>query len=580
MKNLKILFADQDVMDRKAYGHTLLNDFNNECEIYETDRGDTTLEFCRNQDLDCIIIGYLFPDMNGIDLIKALKSNGDFTTPIIMLTSRGDEGVAVRALKEGAADYVTKNQKNQDNLAKTILNAIEKSALENKIQEQEEKLKKLAYYDSLTGVMNRIAFIDAAKRAIADTKKNQQLLAILYIDLDNFKAVNDTLGHLGGDELLQAISKRLTNLLRKDDILARLGGDEFVLLLPRLGSLTDAEIVAKKIIENSKPPYQIGANNAYINISIGIAHYPECGKNLNELLKSADFALYRAKQLGRGSIQFFNDEIKQTYQKKLIIETGLHTAIEKQEFFLVYQPIFNLKTETIVGMETLLRWQHPVYGIMAPDQFIKIAEESGLIIPIGKWVIENACQQFEYWHKLCANQLSLSVAINLSPSELSNSQFFDTLTDVLNKTSLPPECIQLEITELGLIEFAQHETMMQNLRGISLQLAIDNFGRGYSSLEKIKKMPVTSLKIDSSLVHALTHGEPDEAIVKSIIHIGQDLGLKVSAEGIETKDQLKALVKLNCPFGQGFYFSEPVRADRMTEFLVKHLEGKKLDVRG
>jgi diguanylate cyclase (GGDEF)-like protein len=574
VKILKILIVDDDDVDRAYYKRSLAQYLNIPCEIIETDNAREAIKLCEKKDIDCVLVDYILPDLSGLELVKQLKKNNEFL-PIIMLTGQGDESIAVAAMKEGVSDYIVKSQQNPLNLVKTIMNATEKSRLQLQIQEQMEQLRHYAYYDELTGFLNRHAFEEVATREIAEAKRRpHDFLAILYMDLDNFKNVNDTLGHPAGDELLKEAAKRLNTILRSEDIRARLGGDEFAVLLTHLKSTEDANKIACKIIEEICLPYQLSINIVHVGASIGIACYPDAGDNLTELLKNADIALYRAKESGRGTLQFYSEEMKQTHQKRLFIEQGLHNAILKQEFFLEYQPKFILETQTIIGMEALLRWNHPQLGVIFPDQFIPIAEESGLIIPIGQWVLETACRQFQLWNQLSSGRLSLTIAINLSPRQLTNANFVETMSQILKSSGVPAECIELEITESTLMRYAQNELILQGLHALSLQITIDDFGRGYSSLSRLKQLPISSLKIDYYFVKDISEEKMDGSIVKSIVNIGKDLGLYVVAEGIETEAQLNFLLKCGCPAGQGNYFSKPLGAEKMTALLLHYLSMK------
>lgn len=571
MSNLNILIVDDDAIDRAYYRQLLTQNSDFSCAIIEAESAAKALELCKKEHIDCILLDYLLSGMNGIEFIKELKKQGHQSIPIVMLTGQGDENIAVTAMKEGVADYIVKSQQNQYNLIKTIQNAIQKFQLEKKVQHQEEQIRHYAFYDSLTGFMNRHAFAEAARRALSEAKRYKYLSVILYIDLDNFKTVNDTLGHQLGDDLLREVADRLNGVLRREDIRARLGGDEFAILLSKVKSLSDVHLIAKKIIECISKPYHLGINIAYVGASIGIASYPDSGANLTDLLKSADIALYRAKELGRGNFQFYSDEIQNAQQRRLFVEQALHGAIDKKEFFLVYQPKFELSTQKLMGMEALLRWQHPQLGVILPDQFIPVAEETGLIIPIGEWVIENACKQFKEWSDAYSGELALTVAINLSPRQLVDKQFVELVDKLLKKISLPAHYIELEITESALMQFVQNEEILAALREISIELTIDDFGKGYSSLERLKQLPITSLKIDSTFIQGIDQDKANAAIVKSIINIGKDLGLTVIAEGIETEPQFNFLLEQGCPVGQGFYFSQPLRVDKMTDFLAHYL---------
>ncbi len=571
MNLLNFLIIDDDVVDRVHYRRIISQTQQFSAKITEVDSAEQALTLCPQEKFDCIILDYHLPGMNGIEFVRELKKIGNNNVSLIMLTGQGNENIAVNAMKEGITDYVIKNDLDPDYFVDTIIKSMQKKLQENKLQEQEEQLKHFAYFDNLTGFMNRYAFEEAALRTLSEAKRFHNVIGFLYIDLDHFKNVNDIFGHAVGDALLEEVANRLRKILREEDLKARIGGDEFIILLTRLKTIDDAAIVANKIVEQIALPFQIASHVIFVGASVGIAGYPESGGSLVELLKNADVALYRAKDLGRGVFTFFSEDLRLVHEKRLNFEQALHRAIANEEFFLVYQPQFELATRKIIGMEALLRWHHPELGLVSPDQFIPIAEESGLIIPIGRWVLETACKQFKKWSQEISMMLQLNIAINLSPKELSNPLFLVSIQKLLIEIDLPPERVSLEITESALVQNIQNEGILTKLRAIRLQLSIDDFGKGSSSLSRLKKLPINSLKIDASFVEGLEAEKADVAIVKYIINIGKELDLTVVAEGIETETQLKFLIEHGCVAGQGFYFSYPLTEKEMTEFLINYV---------
>lgn len=434
-----------------------------------------------------------------------------------------------------------------------------------------ELLKYYAYYDDLTGLLNRRGFERVVDEALETLRLPETTSAFLYIDLDNFKNINDALGHPIGDELLHEVAKRIKSVIRHEDVFGRLGGDEFGLLVTELDSSYDASFVAAKIIEQISVPFMLGSHTIYSSTSIGIANYPDGGSNFIELLRSADVALYTAKELGKGSFQYYTDELQLEHEARLYLEQSLYQALANDELYLVYQPKYELKSKKLVGLECLLRWHHPKFGLIYPEQFIPIAEESGLIIPIGKWVLETAWKQFQEWDALTKGKLDFTIAINLSPRQFANNVFVDAIENLIAESTVPPERIELEITESALMRDIENETIFKGLHDISLQLTIDDFGKGHSSLARLKDLPITSLKVDSSFVQSLKDNNVDVAIVKSIVNMGRDLGLRVIAEGIETEEQLKILIQVGCLEGQGYFFNKPLSVDDMTAYLMTHV---------
>lgn len=568
MNTLTILIIDDEEIDRWHYQRLLKDNPDFNCEFIESDNAKQALTMCQEQHIDCILLDYRLPDMDGIAFVKALKVNSNKLPPIIMITGQGSESIAVTAMKEGISDYIIKSQQTKYSLVKTITSVIEKSKLKIKIEHQEQLLKQQAYYDHVTGLMNRHYFYETAAAVISGAKRHHTPLALLYLDLDNFKTINDLLGHSSGDKLLRECAKRLSALLRKEDLLARFGGDEFVIILVGLTDQGDSYLVAEKIIAALRKPFMLNSEPAHIGVSIGIAHLDEDNDSLIALLKNADVALYKAKTKGRSTYHVFSKDLKSAYEKRIFIEQALHTALEKESFFLVYQPKFELKTKKIIGMEVLLRWKHPELGIIMPDYFIPIAEKSGLIIQIGQWVLETACKQFVHWcsdHNI--NKIPINIAINLSPQQLSHAHFFNIINNILKHTKINPSLLELEITESSLMHEAENDGVLNRLRERSIQLTIDDFGRGYSSLSRLRELPISSLKIDRPFVQNIHKSAKDAAIVKSIINIAKELDITVVAEGIETESQLNFLIEHGCLYGQGFIISKPLKAEEMTQFL-------------
>lgn len=434
-----------------------------------------------------------------------------------------------------------------------------------------ELLKYSKYYDDLTACYNRHGFEANLNHLLANLNNIHTKVTLFYLDLDNFKSINDTFGYVLGDRLLREVTKRIQSILRREDIIGRISGDEFAIVVSDLSSEDEIKLIATKLLEQIGKPYPLGRTTIYISASIGIANYPESGKEFAELLKAADIALDKAKHVGRGTFQFYTNKLLEDFHQQHDLEQHLYDAIANEEFYLVYQPKFSITTNKLIGIECLLRWQHPKFGLILPEQFIPIAEASGLIVPIGKWVFETACQQFEEWYNITKKQLDFTIAINLSPKQLANNVFVDAMNTLIKSITIPPEKIELEITESDLMNDDQNESILKELKNISLQLAIDDFGKGHSSMSRLKDFPFKTLKIDSSFVQGLENNPVDTAIVKSIINMGKELGINVIAEGIETQAQLDFLRHHECPQGQGFFYSKPLSVDEMTAFLQKNI---------
>ncbi|WP_135081894.1 EAL domain-containing protein [Terasakiella sp. SH-1] len=426
-----------------------------------------------------------------------------------------------------------------------------------KRKKDEERILYQANYDALTGLPNRSLFMDRLQRAIIGAERTKTKTALLFIDLDRFKHVNDTLGHACGDLLLQEAASRLTSLVRKSDTVARLGGDEFTVIITDLTDFRQMEHLVEKMLESLSAPYNLENNIAFVSGSIGITIYPNDGNNVEDLLKNADTAMYQAKESGRNLSQFFTKEMNEDATERRALETALHQALEREEFVLHYQPIIDVETQELNNCEVLLRWHQPEYGNVFPDKFIPLAEDTGLIIPIGEWVLEKACREAMIWASKTDNPPSISV--NMSSRQFQRINVVDLVRNTLEKTGLPAERLTVEITESLLI--VDDDSIVQQLHGIrklGVGLSIDDFGTGYSSLSYLRRFPITTIKIDRSFILDLTSDSEAAAVVSAILSMARSLNLKVVAEGVETAMQLEQLRQGGCDFVQGYYFSPPV----------------------
>ncbi|MBW4576677.1 MAG: EAL domain-containing protein [Aphanothece sp. CMT-3BRIN-NPC111] len=443
-------------------------------------------------------------------------------------------------------------------------------------QQAEAMIRYQALHDLLTGLPNRTLFNEHLKVSLAHAAKNGTLLAVMFLDLDRFKTINDTLGHPIGDRLLQSFVERLTGCLRPGDTVARWGGDEFTVLLPYISSAEEAAKIAQRILDNLIPAFNLETNGTaggivslHISSSIGIALYPHDGEDGETLLRNADVALYRAKEHGRNNYQFYIPAMNSQASTLLKLENRLYQALEHGEFILHYQPQVNINTLEIVGMEALLRWQHPELGLVPPGQFIPLAEETGLIVPIGEWVLRAACAQNKAWQD--AGFSPVRMAINLSPRQFQQANLIALVAQVLSETGLAPEYLELEITETTVMQNVEFvSAMLYDFQKMGVHISMDDFGTGYSSLSYLKKFPFHTLKIDQSFVRELMDNPQDTAIISAVITLGRGLNLRVVAEGVETKEQLELLRSLQCEQMQGYLFSPPLRVEDATQFLQKY----------
>lgn len=435
-------------------------------------------------------------------------------------------------------------------------------------KKSEEIIEKMAFTDSLTSLPNRASLLRTIKDKIVDYKHANLKFALLYLDLDNFKSINDTKGHYFGDELLIEVSKRLKNCIHDKDTIARLGGDEFMLLISDINNLHDVTAIVKLILLNLSKPFIIQHHEINITASIGITLYPNDGKNDIDLIKNADTAMYKAKESGKNKFQVFSNEFNKIVSEKVQLENYLRHAVSKKELVVYYQPQIDIINGDIVSMEALLRWKHPYLGLVYPDTFISLAEESGLIKPIGEWVLRTACMQNKAFQD--AGYKPLRLAVNLSPKQFQDKDLFDKINQCLYETKLDPKYLQLEITESAAIQYYDFtiETL-KKLRQIGITISLDDFGTGYSSLNYLKLLPIDEIKIDKSFIQNAINGGYEESITKSIISIAHDMSVRVVAEGVENEKQLNLLKSMDCDIVQGYLFSKPIPIEDFEKLLIK-----------
>jgi diguanylate cyclase (GGDEF)-like protein len=435
----------------------------------------------------------------------------------------------------------------------------------------EERIQFLANHDALTSLPNRVMFSEVLNLAIQNARRYNRNFAVLFIDLDRFKNINDTLGHDAGDKLLKEMATRLSETVRSSDSVARLGGDEFVVLVQEVSEPKQVDAVARKILTALVQPMVMQGQECRVTASIGICMYPSEAQDEHALMKNADIAMYRAKEDGKNNYKFYSEEINIHTFERLALETSLRRGLERNEFFLHYQAKLDLNTQKITGVEALIRWQHPDLGIVPPVQFIPLAEETGLIVPIGKWVLNTACAQNVAWQR--EGLPPLSMAVNLSARQFADEDLVRDVAEALQSTGMKPELLELELTESMVIQNAERAgRVLAELKKMGLRLAIDDFGVGYSSLTHLKRFPIDTLKVDRSFIRDLPQDAEDKAITEAIIAMGKSLNLKVVAEGVETLEQQTFLHDHNCDEMQGFYFSKPIAGDQFAELLRERIK--------
>jgi diguanylate cyclase (GGDEF)-like protein len=447
-----------------------------------------------------------------------------------------------------------------------VMATVRAQAMTEVAEQAKLELSHLARHDFLTGLPNRVMLNDRLAQSITFARRHRKQLAVLFLDLDHFKHINDSLGHTIGDKLLQSVAKCLVTCVRSSDTVSRQGGDEFIVLLSEIERASDAALSAAKILSALMAPHEIAEHHLHIAVSIGISIYPDDGTNAETLIQNADIAMYQAKETGRANFVFFKRDMNVRAVERQSLEGGLRRALKRDEFVLHYQPKVNLKTGMIIGAEALIRWQHPDRGLVPPAQFVPIAEDCGLIVPIGRWVLREACRQARLW--LDDGMKAMAIAVNISAVEFRSASFLESVRAVLTETRLDPHCLELELTESVLMREPESAALLlRELKAMGLQLAIDDFGTGYSSLSYLKRFPIDVLKIDQSFVKDMTTDADDAIIVTAVIGMGKSLKQRVIAEGVETREQLDFLRSQRCGEGQGYYFSQPLVAEEFAVML-------------
>lgn len=579
---LKILLVDDDKVDRIAVKRAL-GKKNNHIIIDEASGNSEAIQRLTQASVayDCLLLDYRLEGKNGLQLIQKIQSEGLSQAPIVMLSGIDDETIMLNCLKEGAQDFLLKSEISSHSLMRAIRYAQERKQLSL-------QMRYLAQHDALTGLANRTLFIERVKRAIARANRDESFCAIIFIDVDNFKSVNDTLGHEAGDKLLTILAQRIQSSLRDKDLVGRLGGDEFSVLIEGVPKQTTLVKIAQQLLETVQDPVIIYNKTIHTSISVGIASYPSSTSSTSQtstnqtssnqtsseiasrLIKCADLAMYKAKQSGRNNYCFYSEDLQQLANEYANLKIDLHNALVNNEFELYYQPQVLAANNQIAGVEALIRWHHPSHGIISPDKFIPVAESSGLINAIGDWVIEHACRQLKRWlSQFSDSNPALTMAINVSALQIRQPNLAEKICSVVEECQLPYGQIELEITESALIEdIDQCVLKLQSLSGQGIQMAIDDFGTGFSSFRHLQQMPLKTLKIDKTFIDQICTTSKNHTIVKAIIAMAHALHMIVVAEGIESQEQAALLKKLGCDKLQGFYFSKPLTASAFEELLA------------
>lgn len=533
-----------------------------------TTESPRALDLVANERPDVVLLDLNMPQVNGFEILTTMRADSRFKhIPVIVLTSSNDSETKLKALRLGASDFLAKPVDSSE-LALRLRNTLAAKAYQDR----------LAYYDELTNLPNRRLFMDRVRWAFQRSERDGTKGAVLHVDLDRFKQVNDTLGPRVGDLLLESVARRLQQFVREvdtvsrvdpnDPSLARIGGDEFTVVLADIARAENAATVAHRVLAAFEEPFNVEGHDVFVTCSIGIGIFPDDGADIDTLLKHADIAMHHAKQHGGNTCEFYSAEMNARAMERLSLENRLRTALERDELFLVYQPKVEFATGNIIGSEALLRWQSPELGLVSPLQFISLAEETGLIVSIGKWVLETACKQNRAWHQ--AGHESLRVSVNVSGRQFRDREFIEKIRDVLASSQLEAQFLTLELTESLIMDNAKENVeALHQIKEMGITLSIDDFGTGYSSLSYLRRFPLDELKVDRSFVQQIPENADDVAITTAIIAMAHSLRLAVVAEGVETEEQLQTLKGQGCDEYQGFFFSKPVPKDEFTDLLTK-----------
>lgn len=501
-------------------------------------------------------------------VLKSGKQSRSFYRRLWNTISRGDvfSEVIINRRKNGSYYYEEKTITPQKNRYGQITHFISTGKDISERMMHQEKMHHLAHHDALTGLPNRTLLLDRLDQAISRSRWHERKVAVMFLDMDRFKVINDSLGHDFGDKLLQRVAERLTQCVRDGDTVARLGGDEFAIVLNDVASVEDVDVVANKVLDVMQQAFQLDERELFVTTSIGVSLFPDDSDNSQTLLKKADVAMYHAKAEGKNNVQFYSDEDESKALEKLSLETNLRHALDREQFFLQHQPQLHLSSSRVIGLEALLRWQHPDNYIVPPLHFIPLLEETGLIVPVGEWVIHTACLEEKQRQK--AGLPPHRIAVNISIHQFRQKGFVKKIEDILKQTQLDPSCLELEVTEGVFIDNIQATTEIINeLHDLGVHLSIDDFGTGYSSMNYLRRLPFDALKIDRSFVKDVTHNRDDAAIASVIITLAHSMGLEVIAEGVETVGQLDFLSAQNCDVIQGFWYSPPISSAMIEELI-------------
>src|SRR5215204_4808784 len=558
--------------DEEQIRNLLIDVLGESYECSDAGSAEEALAALCNTTFDLVISDIDMGGMSGLELVPRVHSLSPDTV-VVMVSGNQDIEFAIRALRVGAFNYISKplDLRHVEASVERALKHSEllkekrryKEQLEELLQQRTAEVDWLAYYDTVTQLPNRALFEDRLTQAVAIAKANDQTLGVLFISLDQFKKVNDSLGHGPGDTLLREFAERLKSCINKSDTVARFGSDEFALLRTGIDGAKDMIETIGSLSQVLKFSFDLSGHELFATASVGVSLFPLDGDDTHTLLKNAGAALYKAKKSGGANYQFYTADMHELASRRLALETSLRRAIQNEEFLLHYQPRVSVDSLEITGVEALVRWQHPQFGLVSPSEFIPLAEHTGLIVPIGEWVLRTACLQGRRWRD--QGFAPIQIGVNISARQFHDQDLTQTVIRILEETGWSPKYLELELTESSIMQNAEFAAgMLTRLKNMGINISIDDFGTGFSSLGSLKRLPIDALKIDQSFVREATTDPDDAALVMAIITLAHNLRLRVVAEGVETEDQLRFLQLLRCDEIQGYFFSKPLPADKLV----------------
>ena len=554
-----VVLADDDPSIRLMVRHVLESE---DFDIVEASDGLEAIKAVEKHHPALILLDAVMPGIDGFTTCQQIKEKGHTDIPVMMITGLDDDASVERAYEVGAIDFITKPIK------WAVLKHRVKSVVAKVIAER--KVQLLAYRDSLTSLPNRLLFADRLEQAVVRSERSRTSMALMLVDIDDFKLVNDSFGHDAGDKLIKAVADLISKSLRRADTIARLGGDEFAVIIEGIDGPEDAISIADNLTTILEHNVRLDDQETYTSASIGIAVFPGDGKDARTLLKNADTAMYRAKESGRHCFQFYKPEMSVSAMERLDLENSLKSAFENDEFLIHYQPVIDIHKNEVAGVEALLRWQHPDKGMIQPSDFVNVVEDCGLIVALGEWLIFSVCKQIKVWQD--AGLKNQNVSINLAPRQFKEQDLVAVFTQAISENDIEAASLSVEVTERTLIDnVGEVEATLKKLRGMGMKIMLDDFGTGYASLAYLKEFPVDVVKIDRAFVAGIPDNEDDSTIVDAIAGLTRGLKLLLLAEGVENERQLSVLKGLGCQYGQGFYWSKALPGDEYEQFYMNQI---------